>query len=247
MHFAVTNDDGYEARGLSVLAGVARAFGTVDVVAPLAAQSQTGHSVSLSRPLALGTLDYGELGPIWVVAGTPADCTRLAVAGLAGSRRPDWVLSGINHGANLGVDVFYSGTVAAAREAAISAVAAVSFSQFIRRPQPVNWEGAAAMARRALGEILARGCPAGTYYNVNLPAVESGFDEVPMVEAPVAGDPLPLAYEPVDPPPKADPEAAGFQHYRYAGRYAERTQAAGSDVELAFAGKISISLLTLRS
>jgi len=245
LHFTVTNDDGYEATGLAVLVGVARRFGTVQVVAPTASQSQTGHAVSLNQPLALRSIHHTELGPTYAVLGKPADCARLAVAGLAGSQRPDWLLSGINQGANLGVDVFYSGTVAAAREAAILGTAAISFSQFIRRPQPVDWNGAAVMTERVLREILGRGCPAGTYYNVNLPALESGFEDVPIVDAPRGTDPLPLAYEPIDPPPNSGPRAEGFQYYRYTASYAQRIRAVGSDVEVAFSGRISLSRLTI--
>jgi len=247
LHFLVTNDDGYDAEGLAVLARLARTLGTADIVAPLVPQSQTSHAVTLWEPLEVRPIERHALGPILAVAGRPADCTRLAAAGLAGDRKPDWVLSGINHGANLGVDVFYSGTVAAAREAAILGIPAISISQFVRRPEPTDWSGTAVMAERALREIFCRDCPAGNFWNVNLPALDGGFEEASIIEAPVAMDPLPMAYDSVPPPAEADPGSAGARHYVYAGRYPERTREPGSDVDVTFAGNISISRLGLRT
>jgi 5'-nucleotidase len=182
---------------------------------------------------------------VYGVAGRPADCTRVALAGLASDRRPDWVLSGINHGANLGVDVYYSGTVAAAREAAILGVPAVALSQFIRRPQPVDWEGAGIMANRVLEHILKDGCPPGSFINVNLPALESGFESAPLVEVPVAVEAMPLHYERADTPTEPDSVPDGSVHYRYAGKYLDRGRSAGTDVDMAFANRITISRLGL--
>jgi 5'-nucleotidase len=239
----ITNDDGYQAEGIAVLAEVARRFGTIDVVAPLTVQSQTSHAVSLTRPIALHTIEDGRLGRVVAVDGRPADCPRVALAGLEGLERPDWVLSGINHGANLGVDLLYSGTVAAAREAALNGVPAIAVSQLIMPPQPIDWAGAAVMAERAVGEILARGTARGTFWNVNLPAVTSGFDDVPIVGVPIAWDPLPLVFEPIAPP--ADDGGAQQRdqgrYYQYVGRYADRPRGASTDVESAFGGEITIT------
>jgi 5'-nucleotidase len=143
----------------------------------------------------------------------------------------------------LGVDVVYSGTVAAAREAAILGVPAASISQFVRWPGPTDWSGAAVMAERALREILSRGCPAGTFWNVNLPALDGGFGQAPITEAPVAPDPLPMAYDSVPAAGGAGSGSTGSKRYVYAGRYPERTRKSGSDVDVAFAGNISISRL----
>jgi 5'-nucleotidase len=246
LHFALTNDDGYAAKGLGVLARVARKYGTADIVAPLSSQSQTSHSISLNRTVSVRTFEHGGLGLVYGVAGRPADCTRLALAGLASGRRPDWVLSGINHGANLGVDVHYSGTVAAAREAAILGVPAIAFSQFIRRPQPVDWEGAGIMAERVLAHIFEEGCPPGSFFNINLPALETGFQSAPLAEAPVATEAMPLHYEPVDTPTEPDSVPEGCIHYRYAGVYVERKRSAGTDVDVAFADQIAISRINVQ-
>ncbi|UCG34152.1 MAG: 5'/3'-nucleotidase SurE [Phycisphaerales bacterium] len=246
MHFALTNDDGYDARGLAELVRVAREYGTTDIVAPLSSQSQTSHSISLNRTVSVRSFEHLGLGRVHGVAGRPADCTRLALAGLASGRQPDWVLSGINHGANLGVDVYYSGTVAAAREAAILGVPAAAFSQLIRRPQPVDWEGAGIMAHRVLEHIFKDGCPPGSFFNINLPALATGFESAPLVEVPVATEAMPLQYEPVDTPTEPNAVPEGCIHYRYAGRYLDRGRSPGTDVDVAFADQITISRINLR-
>ena len=244
MRICLTNDDGYEASGLSVLARVAMAFGATDIVAPATPQSQMGHAVTLNHPLPVHRRQQDGLGPVVVVAGTPAECVRVALVG-TDNPRPDWVLSGINHGANLGVDVYYSGTVAAAREAAIHGVPAIALSQFIRRPNPVNWEGAAIMVRRVLDRLLPHQCPRGTYWTVTLPSVEGDFDAVPLVEAPLSTDPLPLAYEKVGPVEDGSDVPSQGVHLRYAGRYTDREIEPGTDVAVAFSGRIAITRLSL--
>ncbi len=246
LHFTVTNDDGYDANGIAVLARAARAFGTAEIVAPLTPQSQVSHAVSLNRPVGVRTIAADGPSPVRAVAGRPADCTRLALAGIAVDQPPDWVLSGINHGANLGIDLFYSGTAAAAREAALHGLPAISFSQLIKRPQPIDWDGATIMATRALRALLARGCPTGTFYNVNLPALAAGFEQVPIIETRVAGDPLVLGYQPVEPPADADSVAAGCSYFRHAGAYMDRPHAAGTDIDVAFGGRISLSQVTIQ-
>jgi 5'-nucleotidase len=245
VHFLITNDDGYEAAGLATLVRVARRLGTVDVVAPRTVQSQTSHAISMSRPLAMRLLEHPPLGPVTAVDGRPADCTRLALAGIAVSRRPDWVLSGINHGGNLGVDLHYSGTVAAAREAVLNGVPAIAFSQVIQRPLEIDWEGAAVMAARALERVLEVPPEPRALVNVNLPAVASDFEQVRLVETTIATEPLSLAYETIPVPEDCPPEVAAFAHYRYTGRYRDRPRAPGSDVDVAFAGGISLSRLAV--
>jgi 5'-nucleotidase len=241
VHCLITNDDGYEAEGLATLVKVALRLGTVDVVAPRTVQSQTSHAISMSRPVAMRALDHPPIGRLTAVEGRPADCTRLALAGLTATRRPDWVLSGINHGGNLGVDLHYSGTVAAAREAVLNGVPAIAVSQVIQRPLEIDWDGAAVMTARVLERLLEAPPAPRTLINVNLPAVTAGFDRVPLVETTVATDPLSLAYETIAAPADCPPEIVAFTHYRYAGRYRDRPRAAGSDVDVAFGGGISLS------
>lgn len=165
MRILVTNDDGYLAGGLRVLADAAAGLGDVRIVAPDREQSATSHSLTLHYPLRAREADDGTL----VVDGTPTDCVVLAIGELLGGR-PDCVLSGVNHGANLGDDVLYSGTVAAAMEATILGIPAVALSytgkDFERLPDWTDLLG------RLLTQLIVReDYPAETLFNVNLPPV----------------------------------------------------------------------------
>ena len=124
--FLLSNDDGYRARGIRALAQALGALGDVVVCAPESEQSTTSHSLTLTRPLRLRKVEEGQ----FAVDGTPADCVYVALN--SGTRvlprTPDVVVSGLNHGLNLGTDVFYSGTVAAAREGALRGIPAMAAS-----------------------------------------------------------------------------------------------------------------------
>lgn len=168
MRILCTNDDGYLATGLGVLSAAARSLGEVDVVAPDREQSATSNSLTIHRPLRSRTTNDGG----HVVDGTPTDCVILAVNALL-ERRPDVCFSGVNHGANLGEDVLYSGTVAAAMEATVLGVPAIAVSYTGEDFESiVAWEDTLA---GLLGQITGRsGFPASTLLNVNLPAVDPG-------------------------------------------------------------------------
>jgi 5'-nucleotidase len=165
MRILVTNDDGYLADGIRVLARAASRLGDVDVVAPDREQSATSHSLTLHYPLRVRSADNG----VMVVDGTPTDCVVLAVGELL-EERPDFVLSGVNHGANLGDDVLYSGTVAAAMEATILGIPAIALSYTGRERDELHlWEGVLASL---LQQLIGRSSfPKETLFNVNLPAV----------------------------------------------------------------------------
>jgi len=164
MRLLVTNDDGYLALGIRTLAAAAETLGSVDVVAPDREQSATSHSLTLHHPLRVRTAQSG----VHVVDGTPTDCVLLA--GTVLEQRPDVVLSGINHGANMGDDVLYSGTVAAAMEATILGIPSIALSYAGADYERIEaWRDVVA---RLLGRILGRGeFPAETLLNVNLPPV----------------------------------------------------------------------------
>ncbi len=168
MRILVTNDDGYLAQGLSTLSAAAAKLGEVHVVAPDREQSATSHSLTLHRPL---RVRKGETGAL-VVDGTPTDCVVLALGELL-PERPDFVLSGVNHGANLGDDVLYSGTVSAAMEATLLGIPAIAIS-FAGR----IYEGAERLTswqpqlETLLAQLLGREHPPHTLLNVNLPPVE---------------------------------------------------------------------------
>jgi 5'-nucleotidase len=165
MRILVTNDDGYLAGGIRTLSKAAARLGSVEVVAPDREQSATSHSLTLHFPLRARSTGEG----FHVVDGTPTDCVVLAIGTLL-DQKPDFVLSGVNHGANLGDDVLYSGTVAAAMEATILGIPAVAISYAGRDLDAIeSWEG---VLTGLLEQILTRrDFPHETLLNINLPPV----------------------------------------------------------------------------
>ncbi len=164
----VTNDDGIHAPGLEVLERVAgRLSGDVWVVAPESEQSAASHALTLRRPLRIRHLDARR----FAVDGTPTDCVVVALNRIMADKRPTLVLSGINHGGNLGEDVIYSGTVAAALEAALLGVPAVAFSQRRSRDGPMHWATAERFAPEILDRLTAFDWPPDVLFNVNFPAL----------------------------------------------------------------------------
>jgi 5'-nucleotidase len=165
MRVLLTNDDGIHARGLAVLADCARqVFDEVICVAPLTEQSGVSQALSLHRPLRLE--EYGDAR--YSVDGTPVDSVFVALGHLLKDRRPDLVISGINHGPNVGYDVYYSGTVGAAREGLIHGIPAVAMSLSARAPYPHDAIRPAVL--ELLGRIKRWGLPPETLLNINFPA-----------------------------------------------------------------------------
>lgn len=169
MRVLITNDDGIESEGIAVLAACAReVFDEVITVAPASEQSGVSQAISLHRPLRL--VQHAELA--WSVDGTPVDSVFIALGHLLRDRRPDLVLSGINHGPNVGYDIYYSGTVGAAREALIHGIPSVALSLSARPPLPF------AELQPAIVEVLRRiarhGVPPATLLNINFPPVRVG-------------------------------------------------------------------------
>lgn len=165
MNILCTNDDGYLSNGIGVLARAAAIHGRVTTVAPDREQSATSNSLTLHHPLRARRSRDGT----WIVDGTPTDCVILAVNELL-AERPDVCVSGVNHGSNMGEDVLYSGTVAAAMEATVMGIPAIALSYC--GPFPEELEGFEELVSSILGAILRRGeFPADTLFNVNLPAL----------------------------------------------------------------------------
>ena len=161
----LSNDDGIHARGLLALARAVESLGELWVVAPEQEQSATSHSLSLHRPLRIRK----ESRPNWfAVDGTPADCVYLALNHLMKDARPTLVVSGINHGPNLGDDVIYSGTVAAAMESSILGVPAIAFSLVTRRQ--FDFTHAETFAHQFVKTVLSQQLPERMLLNVNMPA-----------------------------------------------------------------------------
>ena len=166
MRILCTNDDGYLALGIEVLASAARALGSVTIVAPDREQSATSNSLTLHHPLRVRRSTDGAL----VVDGTPTDCVILAVNELM-DEQPDLCLSGINHGSNMGEDVLYSGTVAGAMEATVIGIPAIAVSYTGEAFEDLaGWE---ALVGSVLRGIIERDdFPADTLFNVNLPPID---------------------------------------------------------------------------
>ena len=158
----LTNDDGYASEGLTALREAIDGLGEVWVVAPATEQSAISHAITLWDPIRI--TEHAER--VYSVTGTPTDCVYVAVNHVL-SRRPDLCISGINHGANLGDDVMYSGTVAGAAEACLFDIPAVAVSLASYRSR--TFQVAAAAARRIATSVLRRGLPRGVFLNVNVP------------------------------------------------------------------------------
>ena len=221
----ITNDDGIEAPGLAALEGAVEGFGDLTIAAPDACHSGGGHRVTTQT--AIEVAESGE--ERYTITGTPADCARLALRCLA----PDasWLISGINLGGNLGADVYVSGTVAAAREAALLGCPAIAISHYIAPGRTVDWLLAARRARAVIGRLLERGCDPGTFWNVNLPHPPGAAEDVPVIFCP-------LDYRPMDVRFRKAPEG-----YVYEGNYHERPRVAGRDIAECFAGNITVTRL----
>jgi 5'-nucleotidase len=165
MNILCTNDDGFLATGLQVLASAASSLGSVTIVAPDREQSATSHSLTLHHPLRARRASDGAL----VVDGTPTDCVILALNALL-DRRPDICLSGVNHGPNMGEDVLYSGTVAAAMEATVLGIPSVAISYTGPDFESIEaWEGPLVELLRRV--VARKDFPESTLLNVNLPAI----------------------------------------------------------------------------
>ena len=238
MHVLITNDDGPESDGLTALHAALEPHADVSVVVPDRERSACSHIVGLHRPISVAEFRHAEIGDIYVVDGSPADCVRLAMGAIL-TRPVDWVISGINQGANIGVDVFYSGTVAAAREAAIQGIPAIAFSQFIRPQTQPNWKLASELAELLFDHLTRLGPPRPHYWNVTFPASSTGGEPpaVDVVRLSIDGLPLRYAQEPA-----TDASPGG---YRYHGVYLDRSQAEGTDVRTVFSGRVAVTPMTL--
>ncbi len=172
MQILLTNDDGVYAPGLRALRKELMRLGQVTVVAPAQEQSGVGHSITLLSPLVVKAIDDDDGSVLGTaVEGSPADCVKLAVYELL-QRPPDLIVSGINAGANAGINVLYSGTVAAAIEGAFFKITSIAVS--LELAEHFDYPHAARHAARVIEKILAQSPPAGSLFNVNLPAHARG-------------------------------------------------------------------------
>ena len=174
MRILLTNDDGIYAPGLRALRTELRKIGQVTVVAPATEQCAAGHSVTLLTPVLVNEVfeDDGKTFVGWAVEGRPADCVKLALLELL-PEPPDVIISGLNAGSNAGINVLYSGTVAAAIEGAFYRRTAIAVSLEYDK-KIYDFPTAARYARQVIEQILSRSPPSGSLFNVNLPVLERG-------------------------------------------------------------------------
>src|SRR5580704_2787300 len=176
MLILLTNDDGILAPGLLAMYRELTKLGDVRVVAPDTVQSATGHGITVATPILTNEVKVGDDFTGTSVGGRPADCVKLAIAKLL-PRMPDLVISGINSGANVGINVIYSGTVAAAIEAAFLGCPAIAVSLYLRHDRPIDYARTAVFAMQTIGRILDAGLRPGQVASVNLPPLN--HDENP--------------------------------------------------------------------
>lgn len=170
MLILLTNDDGITASGLVALYRELTALGDVHVVAPETVQSAASHGITVAAPLRTQRVQVEDVFDGISVDGRPADCVKLAVSKIL-PRAPDLVLSGINSGANVGINVIYSGTVAAAIEAAFLGLPSIAISLYLRNEIPIDYARAARWSVDVIRQIMAHGLSAGQVVSVNLPAL----------------------------------------------------------------------------
>ena len=230
MTLLLTNDDGINAPGIQALKQALEHLGKSNwrMVAPNDQLSGCSHQLTRGATMAIAS----QSSQSFALEGTPADCTRVALAHLAPNT--SLVLSGINAGGNLGADIYVSGTVAAIREAVLHRVPGIAVSHYIRNQQPINWERASRLTARVLEKLLATPMQEGMFWNVNLPSLPpDANDEPDIVECPLCTQPLPMEH------------LVDEQGFRFTGKYDQRSRDEGSDVDVCFSGNIAITPVRL--
>lgn len=227
MRLLLTNDDGIDAEGLGALLTAAQDLGEPWLIAPAGPQSGCSHTVTTHRGVRIEP--RGERS--FAIHGTPADCVRMGLNHLL----PDasWVLSGINHGGNLGADVHYSGTVAAVREGVLHGWPGIAVSHYRHRGREFDWQRAAKIVAPILRELLSREPERGAFWNINLPHLANNEAEPEVVFCPLDPTPLPLSYRHEE------------DEYHYNGDYFSRTRETGCDVDVCFGGKVAVTKIRL--
>ncbi len=226
MTLILTNDDGIDAPGIRALIKAVEGKKLI-VAAPRDHFSGCGHQVTTTKAINVHRRSESE----YAIAGTPADCTRIALSHLC--QDASFVLSGINAGGNMGADVYISGTVAAVREAAFHGIPGIAVSRYLQGKKNVDWDTAARWTKNVLADLMNRSLEVGTYWNVNLPHLEPGDPDPNIVFCQPCTQPLPVNYR-----------QEGDDYY-YVGKYAQRDRISGTDVDVCFAGKIAVTQLRL--
>jgi len=240
MRVLLTNDDGISAPGMAALYHAAADLGVCTVIAPAQVRSAASHAVTFHKPIPVGSRTIPDAAgqPLFTglaVDGNPADCVKLAVTELL-AEPVDLVLSGINSGANVGVNVIYSGTIAAAREAAILGLPAIAVSLHVGAKSKIDWPRTSAITRTILQRILALKLEPATLLSVNIPILDDGKEPRGLRVLPVSTSALNDAYECSDGP-------QGDRHYQASAGFSFQRQDQDTDVAALFAGYVTVSPL----
>ncbi len=240
MTILISNDDGIKSPGIALLAAAMRDIAEVVVVAPHRERSTAGHSLTLHKPLRLDEVDKG----MYQASGSPADCIYLGIRQVLG-RNPDYILSGINAGANLGTDVHYSGTVAAAREGALMNIPSYAFSlvdsplEFSKIPvRPLQFAVAAQVAKKVFLATKDVPFPKHTLLNVNIPN-RADINQIGPVEVCRQG----IRYYSNEVTKGTDPR--GKDYYWIGGAYSGFEKTPDSDCTALEESKVSIVPITI--
>ena len=245
MRILLTNDDGIHAPGIVSLHGAIADLGDVWTAAPLTVQSAAGHGITYTDPLMVEPVQVTPTFGGMAIDGKPADCVKLAIRSLwpeqhGEGSRPDLTISGMNAGANVGINILYSGTVAAAIESAFLGVPSIAVSLYLQNRDRIVWDRAAEIARIAIDRILAtRPLTPHEVLNVNIPPIESRDAPIPPIRV-VGMNAAPLleGFE-----RRVSP--AGQIYYWAAGEGMRVTSTtAGSDVDLLRTGSVTVTPLS---
>jgi 5'-nucleotidase len=240
MKVLLTNDDGITATGLNTLRDALLGLDGIQlaVIAPDSNRSATARSITFQQPLWVEEVEFGDGTSGFATDGTPVDCVRLAALGLL-DFEPELIVSGINHGANLGDDITYSGTVAAALEGIMLGLPAIAVSQQslaremdFRLGERFEFEIAAAFTARVVEEIEDVPLPAGTLLNINVPAGKIDAVEVARLGKRIYRDNLDLIEE-----------DSGRKLYRVYGNVPEPNDDPGTDLHAIANGRIAVTPL----
>jgi len=238
MNILLTNDDGCDAPGLEAAFRALSGLGRVHVVAPAHEHSGCSHTLTLRRNIAVHRRSHAEFGTVFAVDGTPADCVRLALAELV-TEPISLVISGINRGANAGVDHYYSGTVAAAREGAFFGIRSMAISQAVRRELEINWKETGRVARFVLDLLLNEPLPGPGFWSVNLPAPLPSEPAPSIHRVPIAVEAIPNAFT------RHERDGGDLVEFGYGASYWDRPVSEPTDFSVLRDGGIAVSAVPL--
>ena len=236
MKLLLTNDDGVKAAGILALVEILASKHEVYVVAPNRERSSTSHSITVFEPIKVKEVVLPSVVSAWAVTGTPVDCVKLGLEELVGPDI-DYVISGINHGPNLGTDVFYSGTVSAAAESVLSGCPALAVSLNNFSPAVTDFGFSANFILNFLNNLGPQGLEKHTLLNINIPMTEENACQGIMVTK--------LGVRKYINPFEARKDPRGQTYYWLGGRPSDEPQEANSDIYAIKSNHISISPLKM--